>query len=657
MAETDTSSILCKMYYDYNGTLSYIADRRIIIPTRETLPSLNSEQTSNTTDKLDPPWYPESQDRTIERIEEWSGGAGYTLFGVEPWQPLESTGTIFEAIPYESGRSMWNINFPYTNLWELFVDPGEVDAIVWEFTDADHVVRRIRCQYRSHAETAIDRSISCDWFYIDGNVVRVTLENVLSGWTRYYRDNSTTVRIFTHVFTIPWIYKNNYEGFTNEGIYNFNYELSYERHKYGTNWGSIIVDNLGGYAAIQGGYGSEVGRFKVWLGTYEPKPYDPDNPFTPGGISSPFGPLYPDEQPGVKPYNPNFSEETDKPTADTLPTISATGSGFATIFKPSISQLRDLANKMWNGDILYSIRNLIENVNDLFVSLAMVPFNVPAGNTVSVVFLNLLDTGVSLTLAAQQFLEFDMGTINLGDDTRAFTSDCALDYSPFSRIGIYLPFIGYRDIDIDEVRGKSIKLIYRIDILSGACVAIVRVGGADLYQFSGNCLAQIPITNQSISSLISDAVNLACAVVAPVEIGAAAAASEIANADAVSAIGAHSTMNQNIGDAFEGAANSGLQSATVNSIMGMKPMYPKTGSISGASAMMSVKQPYLYLVTPRQAVPEYYQKYCGFPSNITGKLSEFSGYTVVEDIRLNGLVATAPEVAEIYELLKKGVII
>ena len=104
-------------------------------------------------------------------------------------------------------------------------------------------------------------------------------------------------------------------------------------------------------------------------------------------------------------------------------------------------------------------------------------------------------------------------------------------------------------------------------------------------------------------------------------------------------------------------AENSLAGATANGFMGMKPNFKKTGAISGSTGLMSVKQPYLCLTTPRQSMPEGYEKVCGFPCNIGGKLGDFSGYTVVEDIRLNGLVATSPEVDEIYKLLKSGVII
>ena len=104
-------------------------------------------------------------------------------------------------------------------------------------------------------------------------------------------------------------------------------------------------------------------------------------------------------------------------------------------------------------------------------------------------------------------------------------------------------------------------------------------------------------------------------------------------------------------------AQGSLAGATANGMMGMKPNFKKTGAISASASLMSVMQPYLFLETPRQSFPAGYNKMCGFPCNMGGTLGSFDGFTVVEDIRLNGLVATSPEVEEIYQLLKTGVII
>ena len=384
--------------------------------------------------------------------------------------------------------------------------------------------------------------------------------------------------------------------------------------------------------------------WRNWFSGYEPVVVDEDNPYYDGGTSTEGG------------GGGNFSEDSDDVDVDDIPTIDAVDTGFSTIFTPSKTQLKGLSNVLWNSTFFDFVEKLLTNIEDLFTSLAIVPFNVTAGPTKTVTFLGFT-TSVDLTLAALQYYEFDMGSIDMANDSRIYTSKSALDYSPYSTLGIFLPFIGYQDLDIDECRDAVIGLKYRIDILSGTCVALISINGNTIYQFTGNCLSQIPITNENMQSLVSDAIEVGVAAVATK--GAMGAAS----ADMAAAEGS-SKMNEvakeaKIAHAQAHVASSAgqLTSATANAAMGMKPHFGKAGAISASASLLAVKQPYLFLTTPRQSIPDKYQKYCGFPSNITGKLNTFSGFTVVEDIRLNGLVATSPEVAEIYELLKKGVII
>lgn len=387
---------------------------------------------------------------------------------------------------------------------------------------------------------------------------------------------------------------------------------------------------------------SEINWWDSWIGDFEPVIPDDDNPYWDGGTST--------EGKG----DSNFSELSDTIELDTLPTIDAIGSGFATLFTPSKSQLIALADIMWNNNIFSALQNLVENITNMFTGLSIVPFTVEAGSTVEVTWFGLAITEVYLTLAAKQYYEIDMGSIDLGGDDRIFTSGSALDYAPYSKLGIYLPFIGFQELDVDECRGCVMGLKYRIDILSGTAVAIISLNGNNIYQYSGNCLTQIPITSESLESAISDAVSVGIAI-SNTGATAATAAGEIAE----SASSTDGLKFDDIANAHRKITSSEgqLASATANAAMGMKPTIKKSGAVSAAASLLSVRQPYLFLTTPRQSLPEHYQKYCGFPSNITGKLNTFSGFTVVESIRLNGLVATSPEVAEIYDLLKKGVII
>ena len=420
---------------------------------------------------------------------------------------------------------------------------------------------------------------------------------------------------------------------------------------YTTNWASVleresIVNSwswnyLNGYGGSW--WGVAANYQNVWIGDYEPVEPDFDNAYWEGGTS--------DEGGG----GGNFSDDSDDVIVDPLPDLDAVGTGFATLFTPTKGQLHALADVMWDSNVFTALQNLVENITDMFTSLSIVPFTVTAGSTVTVNWLGLPITGIDLTLALEQFYTFDMGSINLANDNRIFTSGSALDYSPFSKLGIFLPFIGFQDLDIDECRDATIGLKYRIDILSGTCVALISINGNTIYQFTGNCLSQIPITNESMQSLVTDAVNVGIAATASHSAAGAASADMTAAKSETDAAVRDAKMAH--AQAHVSSSRGHLASATANAAMGLKPTFGKAGSISSSASLLAVKQPYLFLTTPRQSIPDHYQRYCGFPSNISDKLSKFKGFTVVEDIRLNGLVATSPEVSEIYQLLKSGVII
>lgn len=420
-------------------------------------------------------------------------------------------------------------------------------------------------------------------------------------------------------------------------------------------------------------------QYSAWVFCYNEDPLDPwnvikgvldmdesvPNPYKPGGYSGPGG---------GDSNKQNFGDVSDFVNPDAMPDeteVGAVASGLISIFIPDKSQVQSVANLLWQKDFLDFMDSLFSNIEDLIISFGMVPFTVTGGSPVHITWFDyaVLVPGAihrycTLNKAPNQFVEFNMGNVSLtGNDARMYASDSVLDYAPYSKLGIYLPFIGYQELNIDECREKSINLKYRIDILSGACLALISINGRTLYQFTGNCLVQLPITSQDCSQIIANTVNVGIAAASAGAAGAiASAGAELAN-DKLAAsegtavdISAHGvSMAQNA--ARVSNATGSLVSASANATMGMKPNYKMSGAISGSTSLVGVKQPYLFLTTPRQSIPQGYEKVCGFPCNMGGKLGSFTGYTVVEDIRLNGLVATAPEVGEIYQLLKSGVII
>lgn len=395
---------------------------------------------------------------------------------------------------------------------------------------------------------------------------------------------------------------------------------------------------------------------KFWQGV---EIIDTGNPYLDGGVT---------EEGGGDPGRQNWDNASDAIVPDGLPTKGAMNSGMLKVFSPTETQVLDLTDLLFSYNFFDWLQKNLQNLDELFVSFGVVPFSVTKGATKSVTFLGFDISGfthpVYLTEASEQYYEFDMGSIALnGTDARIHASDSVFDYSPFSRLGIYLPFIGFQELDIDECRGNTINLKYRVDIISGSAVALIFLNSDEehcIYQFSGNCLSQIPLGSVDMSGIIAGSINIAVAAASAGASGAIASAGDALTAENLNAgdITPTAAALQNSQHAAQVAHGAGtLASATANGIMGMKPNFKHTGAIGSTGGLMAVKQPYLFLTTPREAVPASYQKYCGLPCNITDKLGNFRGYTVVEDIRLNGLVATSAEVEEIYNLLKSGVII
>lgn len=304
-----------------------------------------------------------------------------------------------------------------------------------------------------------------------------------------------------------------------------------------------------------------------------------------------------------------------------LPTLSATDTGFITLFNPSLTQLKNLASYMWTGLFdVDTLRKLFADPMDCILGLSLVPVAVPNGGTREVSVGNI-STGISMTIAARQFVEVDCGSINVNEYWGAY-----LDYEPYTKAEIYLPYIGTHPIAIDDIMGKTVKVVYHVDIMSGSCTAYVKCGGSVLYSFIGQCSLSIPVTGNDWTNVINGALNIATSIGTMVATGGA-------------------------------SAPTGASDIAATAINSLKPSIEKSGSMSGTGGMMAVQTPYLILTRPRQALPQNQNKFMGYPSFITSNLSALSGFTVMEHIHLHGISATDDEIREIESLLKEGVIL
>ena len=324
-----------------------------------------------------------------------------------------------------------------------------------------------------------------------------------------------------------------------------------------------------------------------------------------------------------------------------LPSLGATDAGFITMYRLTATEMRTFAQRFFATDILGAIKNFFSNPMDIFVGLGIIPFEPDASTTWYPLIGETYLSHQMLSKLDSQFWAIDCGSITI----KEYGKNC-FDYAPYTKITIFLPYIGYRQLPVDEVMGKTISVKYHCDCLTGDCIAFISTQvmpqgmkppvGVVIAEYNGNILTHCPVASQSFDSAVSAAISLSCAGVGMIA------------GDAISGVSPEKVGNQ----------ASQLIAASSNVVAGLKPNVKRDGAIAAAAGYMGVQRPYIIREIPNQSLPDNYHSFFGYPSNISGTLNDgFSGFAIVEDIQLNNIPAMEDERKEIMELLREGVII
>lgn len=398
-----------------------------------------------------------------------------------------------------------------------------------------------------------------------------------------------------------------------------------------------------------------------------------EDPYAPGGTSEPSS------------GTPDFAEVSESISPGSTFPISFQSTGLCRVYVPSITDLNDLANYLWTDQtFLDTIKNILinqfENFMEAVISLTMVPCQVPK-DTAQPVKVMFLSTGLSFPPATQQFVEVDCGYVDI---TERYAS--ALDYNPYTKVSLYLPFIGTVPLDTDEVMGHRVKCVYTIDIVSGACVAKIMVDYPDtsngvLYQFSGHCSISMPLTAADFSSYYAAAMSglkmaagMAAAGAGAPDLAGALLGEPTAHPSSTTTVTRTTARNAATGrqilsgtESKETSHTPGQASFkelatrasvnTVGAVINSKFSVEHSGGFTGNTGFLGVQAPYIIITRPDMCNPDEYGAYNGRPSMMYLYLGNLSGFTQVQNIKLTGIPATNPELGEIAELLKTGVIL
>lgn len=181
-------------------------------------------------------------------------------------------------------------------------------------------------------------------------------------------------------------------------------------------------------------------------------------------------------------------------TGDIVVTVTATpvtppvvneDFGFCNVYNPTLAELAEVSKKRFYQGSGQSTSYV--DMSQFIYRVYKTYLKIPVADDRETVKLANYDTHVLSDVVAETPIDVDCGTVTLNE-----VFENVIDYSPFTTLDIYLPFIGIQRLDIDVVRNKAIHLVYTFDVLSAKCLAKLMYNNNILYQFAGSIADDIP---------------------------------------------------------------------------------------------------------------------------------------------------------------------
>lgn len=373
-------------------------------------------------------------------------------------------------------------------------------------------------------------------------------------------------------------------------------------------------------------------------------PSQPTQPPPTGGLADilPFMPL----SGGTNSTSP--TPLPDAPFSDT--------DGLIKVYNPTASELITFSHWLWVTYADATIDKIWNNPFDGVISLHELYATPTRSANKIYIKSGFLVSDTASYAVPDRYTEINCGSIVIPEYWKNY-----LDYSPYSKAMIYLPFIGIQELNVDDIVGHAVNVTYRVDSYSGACIAMITVAregySNTVYQFSGNCSVQVPIAGGSQAAIRAAQISASAYQNAYHVAGLAGLAGGIAS-------GVGSLLNLNMGGALGGIVN-GLGSYATNQAQGQanaisqtvsaKSSVQHSGTFGESFGAMGNKKPYLIIRRPIQVQVTNYNEEYGFPAHKMVYIGNCTGYIRVREVHVTSATATDAEKMNIEQLLKAGV--
>lgn len=382
--------------------------------------------------------------------------------------------------------------------------------------------------------------------------------------------------------------------------------------------------------------------------------FDVDDPFSPGGQSPGTNPGGGGgEQPGVGGVT---DEVPDTGTVPEPPSVVFGGvsAGLYNVYTGITNDsMQSLNEYLWSTGFWESISKFLEKPLDAILNFGLLPYSPTDTVLVNSINLGNLSFPMRCYACTEQFTVIDCGTVTLNH-----YHDNAMDYEPFTRVSIYLPFVGTKEIPTADAMDSMINVKYQFDNVTGSGVCLLyisRLGTgykAPMYQWECNCMTTVPLSGADFSRFYASIASAAIGIVSGGVAGGAAAVANLSRSERKSKTLVEEARKKGRN---QGMAMAGAEGAV--DIINSGVSIAAQGGIGPAAGLLGPRNPFLIVRRSQPYMPVNYQAFQGFPANASVTLSQLSGFTRVREVHVSGINATDGEIDMIESLLKEGVIL
>ena len=303
------------------------------------------------------------------------------------------------------------------------------------------------------------------------------------------------------------------------------------------------------------------------------------------------------------------NDEKDNDTGD----VSAGIGVLTSTFKMTKERLVQLGQFLWGSNIFDKFSLVNNNPIENIISCKSIPINTDGTN--QEIILGNVSTGVNGEKISNNFAKQTIGSIAINEHYHNF-----LDYAPYTNVILYLPYIGFKELDTTLVMNKTLQVIYTVDAITGGCLAQVYVNSVRLYEFTGNVGIDITIT----------ASNRAQVEAGYIQAGVGATAS---------------ALGGNVGSAVTSLLNSATS----------QYHYSSTGNPSPMCVASTNRTCYVIIDRPNYQNLKAFNHTRGRKCYLSKTIGKLHGFTICDsNIDLSGINATQSELEELKEILSSG---